>query len=171
MSGRFTESIVEDVGLSWFGELEYSLLHGPEIAPGELRLERIGFWEVVLGNRLKKALRRLNPSLPEKALEEAFRKVTVPQHPSLIANNRALHRMLVDGIAVECIAPSPQPSPKGRGRESLPRPYPEGRGSDSQTRSQTLVTRLLQLLYLHHEFAGHMAGFEEAMAFGDLVEG
>ena len=35
-------------------------------------------------------------------MDEAFRKVTVPQHPSLIANNRAFHRILVDGIAVEC---------------------------------------------------------------------
>jgi type I restriction enzyme R subunit len=26
----------------------------------------------------------------------------VPQHPSLIANNRAFHRMLIDGITVEC---------------------------------------------------------------------
>jgi type I restriction enzyme R subunit len=40
--------------------------------------------------------------LPSEALQEAFRKVTFPQHPSLIANNRAFHRMLVDGIAVEC---------------------------------------------------------------------
>ena len=40
--------------------------------------------------------------MPAEALDEAFRKVTVPQHPSLIANNRAFHRMLMDGIAVEC---------------------------------------------------------------------
>ena len=34
--------------------------------------------------------------------EDSSSAVTVPQHPSLIANNRAFHRMLVDGIAVEC---------------------------------------------------------------------
>src|SRR5439155_19818103 len=44
----------------------------------------------------------LNPTLPQDGLDEAFRKVTVPQHPSLIGNNRAFHRLLVDGIAVEC---------------------------------------------------------------------
>jgi type I restriction enzyme R subunit len=40
--------------------------------------------------------------LPAEALDEAFRKVTVQPHPSLIANNRMFHRMLVDGITVEC---------------------------------------------------------------------
>ena len=64
--------------------------------------ERTAFGETVLPKRLRAALRKLNPTLPQDALDEAFRKVTVPQHPSLIANNRAFHRMLVDGIAVEC---------------------------------------------------------------------
>jgi type I restriction enzyme R subunit len=102
MSSKFTESVVEDAALRWFGELQYSVLHGPEIAPGELAAERAGFSETVLVQRLRSALRKLNPLLPQDALDEAFRKVTVPQHPSLIANNRAFHRMLVDGIAVEC---------------------------------------------------------------------
>ena len=98
----FTESIVEDATLNWFGELGFSLLHGPEIAPGELVAERAAFGEVVLEKRLRAALRKLNPALPAEALDEAFRKVAVPQHPSLTANNRAFHRMLIDGITVEC---------------------------------------------------------------------
>ncbi|MEK7684996.1 MAG: type I restriction endonuclease subunit R, partial [Verrucomicrobiota bacterium] len=102
MPDRFTESVVEEAALSWLGELEYSLLHGMEIAPGELAAERTAFGETILPQRLRAALRKLNPTLPAEALEEAFRKVAVPQHPSLIANNRAFHRMLVDGIAVEC---------------------------------------------------------------------
>jgi type I restriction enzyme R subunit len=98
----FTESIVEDATLNWFGELGFSLLHGPEIAPGELVAERAAFGEVVLEKRLRAALRKLNPGLRAEALDEAFRKVAVPQHPSLIANNRAFHRMLIDDITVEC---------------------------------------------------------------------
>ena len=35
MTNSFTESVVEDAALEWFGELGYSILHGPEIAPGE----------------------------------------------------------------------------------------------------------------------------------------
>ena len=39
MSARFAESVVEDAALGWLGELKYSVLHGPEIAPGELAAE------------------------------------------------------------------------------------------------------------------------------------
>src|SRR5215204_1618503 len=86
---KFTESVVEDAALSWFGELQYSVFPGPEIAPGELARERSAFGETVLGGRLRAALRKLNPTLPAEALEEAFRRLTIPQHPSLIGNNRA----------------------------------------------------------------------------------
>jgi type I restriction enzyme, R subunit len=99
---NFTESIVEDAALTWLGELQYSVEHEPNIAPGELSAERASLSEVLLSERFRTALRKLNPTLPAQALEEAFRKVSIPQHPSLIANNRAFHRMLVDGIAVEC---------------------------------------------------------------------
>jgi type I restriction enzyme R subunit len=78
------------------------LLHGQEIAPGEAAAERTSFGEAFLPERLRAALRKLNPKLPAEALDEAFRKITIPQHPSLIASNRAFHRLLVDGIAVEC---------------------------------------------------------------------
>ncbi len=100
--GRYNEAEVERAALEWFQELGYGLAFGPDIAPTEPSAERTAFGEVVLGGRLRKALKKLNPGLPAEALDEAFRKVTVPQHPSLIANNRAFHRMLVDGIAVEC---------------------------------------------------------------------
>ena len=36
----FTESIVEEAALDWLGALGYSLLHGPEIAAGEVAAER-----------------------------------------------------------------------------------------------------------------------------------
>src|SRR5439155_22212670 len=98
---KFTESTVEDAALAWLGELGFSVLHGPEIAPGELAAEREGFGETVLARRLRAALRKLNPTLPQDALDEAFRKVTFAHHPSLIPNNHAFHRMLIEGIAVE----------------------------------------------------------------------
>jgi type I restriction enzyme R subunit len=36
----FNESIVEDAALSWFGELGYTIGHGPHLAPGEPSAER-----------------------------------------------------------------------------------------------------------------------------------
>ena len=112
------ESIVEDAALEWFGELGYAVGHGPHLAPGEPAAERDSFGEVVLVGRLREAIRRLNPAIPEEAREEALRKVQRVATPSLTQTNRAFHRMLRDGIPVEFIQPepSPQPSPSGRGR-------------------------------------------------------
>jgi type I restriction enzyme R subunit len=46
-------------------------------------------------------LTRLNPDLPQEALEDAFRRLTHPEGATLEARNRAFHRMLVDGVTVE----------------------------------------------------------------------
>jgi type I restriction enzyme R subunit len=95
------ESIVEDAALEWFGELGYAVGHGPHLAPGEPAAERESFSEVVLVGRLREAIRRLNPAIPEEAREEALRKVLRVGTPSLTQSNRAFHRMLRDGVDVE----------------------------------------------------------------------
>ena len=95
------ESIVEDAALEWFGELGYAVGHGPHLAPGEAAAERDSFSKVVLVGRLREAIRRLNPAIPEEAREEALRKVLRVGSPSLVQTNRAFHRMLRDGVPVE----------------------------------------------------------------------
>jgi type I restriction enzyme R subunit len=100
-----TESIVEEAALTWFGELGYTVGHGPQVAPGEPAAERDSFGEVVLVARLREALFRINPALPEDAREEALRKVLRIATPSLIQTNRAFHRMLRDGVDVEYARP------------------------------------------------------------------
>jgi len=73
------ESIVEDAALEWFGELGYAVGHGPHLAPGEPAAERDGFGEVVLVGRLREAIRRLNPAIPEEARAtiRQFRRVQI----------------------------------------------------------------------------------------------
>jgi len=61
------ESIVEEAALGWFGELGYAVGHGPQLAPGEPPAERDAFSEVVLAGRLREAIRRLKPAIPEEA--------------------------------------------------------------------------------------------------------
>jgi len=98
---RFSESVVEDAALAWLESLGYAVKHGPDIAPGELAAERSDYAQVVLEDRLRQALVRLNPTLPADAIEDAFRKLTRPEGPTLEARNRALHRFLVEGVTVE----------------------------------------------------------------------
>ena len=96
-----TESIVEEAALTWFGELGYAVGQGAQMAPGELEAERDSFGELVLVGRLREALQRINPAIPEDAREDALRKVLRVVTPSLIQTNRAFHRMLRDGVDVE----------------------------------------------------------------------
>jgi len=101
MSSSFTESIVEEAALAWLEGLGYTILHGPEIAPGEPFAERDDYGQVVLERRLRLALQQLNPQAPADALDEAFRRLTRPDSPSLAANNHTVHRYLVEGVPVE----------------------------------------------------------------------
>jgi type I restriction enzyme, R subunit len=95
---HFTESVVERAGLAWLEGLGWSVRHGAEIAPGA---ERGDYRQVILEQRLRDALALLNPALPAEALEEAFRKLTRPEGAEPVARNRAVHRLLVDGVTVE----------------------------------------------------------------------
>ncbi|MHB9146306.1 MAG: type I restriction endonuclease subunit R [Symbiobacteriia bacterium] len=100
-SNSFTESVVEQAALAWLESLGYTILSGPEIAPGEPQAERGDYGQVTLDSRLRQALQRLNPQVPADAVEEAFRKLTRSASPSLVASNHAIHRYLVDGVPVE----------------------------------------------------------------------
>ena len=97
----FTESVVEQAALAWLESSGWPVRSGAEIAPGEPVAERDDYGQVVLEQRLRDALARLNPDLPAEALEDAFRKLTRPEGAELIVRNRALHRLLVDGVTVE----------------------------------------------------------------------
>jgi len=99
----FAESVVEDAALAWLEAQGYAVLHGPDIAAGEPGAERRDpdYRDVLLERRLRQALTRLNPDLSREALEDSYRKLTRVDAPSLVERNRAVHRMLVDGVTVE----------------------------------------------------------------------
>src|SRR6266436_5600960 len=101
MSTDFTESIVEEAALSWFEELGYTVLQGIDIAPGEPNAERSSYSDVVLSDRLRGALVKINPRIPTSALEEASRKVSRATSPSLFENNRQFHKWVTDGVDVQ----------------------------------------------------------------------
>ncbi|MCC6728752.1 MAG: type I restriction endonuclease subunit R, partial [Chthonomonadales bacterium] len=98
---RFTESTVEDATLAWLEGSGWQVAHGPEIAPDMPAAGRADYGEVVLAQRVCDALARLNPALPADALQDAFRKLTRPEGADLLQRNRALHRLLVNGVTVE----------------------------------------------------------------------
>ena len=95
-----SESVVEESALDWLRELEYNVVSGPDMPPGPHAL-RESYADVVLPSVVRDALARLNPNLPTTALADAYRKLTHPEGSTLVARNRAFHRMTVDGVTVE----------------------------------------------------------------------
>ena len=98
---KITESIVEQAALDWLGGLGYEVLSGLAIAPDEPAAERTDYKQVFLFDRLQTKLEDLNPQIPLEGLQEALRKIRLISFPTLIENNRAFHRLLVEGVDVE----------------------------------------------------------------------
>ena len=96
-----SESAVEAASLAWLENLGWNIAHGPDIAPDTPIAERCDYGETVLSRRLREALGSLNPDLPAEVLDDAFRRLTRPEGPTLETRNRAFHRMLVEGVTVE----------------------------------------------------------------------
>ena len=97
----FTESDIEEAALAWLADLGWAVAHGPDIAPDALAAERSDYGQVLLEQRLRDSLARLNPDLPADALGDALRRLTRPEGSTLEARNRTFHRRLVDGVTVE----------------------------------------------------------------------
>ncbi|HEY9651515.1 MAG TPA: type I restriction endonuclease subunit R [Coleofasciculaceae cyanobacterium] len=98
---KFIESIVEEATLEWLEGLGYAPLQASEIAPDSSNSERQTYADIVLIDRLRSALATINDKIPSDAIEEAIRKVTRTDTPSLFENNRRFHKLLTDGVDVE----------------------------------------------------------------------
>ena len=95
-----SESVVEHAALDWFRGLGYDVVGGPDMPPGPQSL-RETYRDAIFPSVVRSALARLNPRLPDVALDDAFRKLTRPEGSTLEARNRAFHGMAVDGVTVE----------------------------------------------------------------------
>jgi type I restriction enzyme R subunit len=57
--------------------------------------------DVILVKRLTAAIERLNPSIPAEARGDALRKLMATEMPALVAENRRLHKLMIEGVNVE----------------------------------------------------------------------
>lgn len=95
------EDMVEQEALNILREEGYDVLNGPDISPDGPTPLRELYGEVVITERLRDAIYRLNPDIPPTAKEEAIKKVIRADSPDLIVNNGLFHEYLVNGIDVE----------------------------------------------------------------------
>lgn len=99
---NFTEDLLEEAAIEILKELNYEYVFAPDISCDGEYPERKDYREVILEQRLRDALFKINQDLPTDALEEAYRKIITFNSPMLEENNRNFHRLLVDGIEVSC---------------------------------------------------------------------
>src|SRR6266481_90334 len=97
----FAESHVEEATLAWLAELGYATANGLDIGPDGGAAERASYGDVLLVARVDAAIAKLNPSLSGETRAEVFSKLLQAETPSLVPENRRLHRYLVEGVPVE----------------------------------------------------------------------
>ncbi|WP_284451182.1 type I restriction endonuclease subunit R [Methylophaga thalassica] len=99
------EEQLENLCLDWFQEGGWEVLHGPNIAPDSANPLRNDYAQVVLDGQLRAAFGTINKHLPAAQIDHCFEQfkaiVLKPESLDLITNNRAFHRLLLEGVPVE----------------------------------------------------------------------
>ncbi|MDB4920646.1 type I restriction endonuclease subunit R [Mucilaginibacter sp.] len=95
-----SENDIELIAIAYLQGLGYQYLNGVDIGPDGSSPER-QYNEVVLVERLRSAIDRLNPGIAHEAKEDALKKVLRTDSPTALINNETFHRYLTEGIAVE----------------------------------------------------------------------
>ncbi len=114
---KITESAIEQYSIDLLEKQGYSYIYGPDIAPDrDVQVPRAqdvqkrppdsetpirqSFEEVLLLDKLKTAIARINPKIPADIREDAIKQLQRINSPELINNNETFHRMLTEGINV-----------------------------------------------------------------------
>ena len=96
-----TEDQLEQEALGWLSEVGYQTLSGYDLAPDGSAPERADYRQVLLVERLRGAIGRLNPDIPLVAREDALKQVVDLGVPSQLAANQHFHKLLVNGVPVQ----------------------------------------------------------------------
>jgi type I restriction enzyme R subunit len=99
------ESDIEQFAIELLQSLGWDYVYGPDIAPDlenrQTSIEnRKSFEDVLLLDVLTRSLKRINPDIPDDAINDAIKKLQQINTPDLIANNEIFHRMVTEGINV-----------------------------------------------------------------------
>jgi len=95
------KTLTEQPVIEWFKGLGYEYKFGPDISPGGVLVERDDFKKVLLEDRLKASLRRLNPSLIEKAIDEVIFKIKKINFSNLELTNKEFYQLLKNGVRID----------------------------------------------------------------------
>jgi len=95
-----TEDIIEASTIEILQSQGWEYINGKEISPEGLYCERENYQQIILTNRLRNAITKINPHIPADAKEAAVQKVLRIASPELLHNNEEFHRMLVEKVKI-----------------------------------------------------------------------
>ncbi|MES9913526.1 MAG: type I restriction endonuclease subunit R [Candidatus Sedimenticola sp. 4PFRAG1] len=95
------EEELENLCLDWFREGGWDVLYGPDIAPDGTDPQRDDYAQVMLKHDLEVAFTHINPHLPHECFDQVVSKLSQAESLDLVTNNRAFHRLLLEGVPVE----------------------------------------------------------------------
>jgi len=79
----------------------YTYYNGTDISPIGSNPQRESFSSVILENHCKASLKKLNPTLPDSAILEAYQKIINLGTDDIMENNERFHILLTEGVTVE----------------------------------------------------------------------
>lgn len=100
MMPPINEHIIEQETIRLFEQLGYEHLYGPDVAHDGDVPERPDYQSVILPNRLREALTRINPQLPPDAIKDGLSYLTNPNIPDMMACNQQMHQWFTRGVTV-----------------------------------------------------------------------
>ena len=101
MTNLNENTLAEQPVIEWLRGLGYETLFSPDLAPGGAFMERNDYREVVLSARFRRSLKRINPNIPDEALDQAAKKIIKYEHEDIELGNKEMYEMLTGGVKVD----------------------------------------------------------------------
>ena len=95
------ENDIEQLTLQRLQSLGWDYRYGKDLPVHEGEFARGDLSSVVFVEQLREAVRKLNPQLPESAVDSVVKSVTKSDIGDLVVRNQAFYKLLRDGVRVE----------------------------------------------------------------------
>ena len=94
------EETVELQSIEWFKELGFQYKNGYDISPDGNSSERDNHRKVILQERLRSSIIKINSEIPSKNINNAINQILNPNIPDLHNCNRMIHSWLTKGLKI-----------------------------------------------------------------------
>lgn len=98
---KITENEIELFAIELLEKLGFTYIYGPDIAPDSETPWRSSFEEILLKDKLRSTLSRINPGLNPNLIEDAIKQIERLKTTELLSDNETFHQKLSEGVKVD----------------------------------------------------------------------